>query len=74
MGYSAPGDPYSLRIYNSAGEFIKNMDLNTKTTPISKAYSWDGTNYNGDKCASGVYILYLIEPYERHLKRLILVW
>jgi hypothetical protein len=28
---------------------------------------------NGDLCASGVYILYLIEPYDRKMKKIVLI-
>ena len=43
------------------------------TVPVDKIYSWDGTNKYGDACASGVYILYLIEPFDRKVKRILLV-
>ena len=67
-----PGE-YSLRIYNTAGEHIKTYEARTLTSPVNKTYTWDGTNKNGDACASGVYILYLIEPFDRKIKRILLV-
>ena len=69
---SYPGD-YRLWIYNSAGELIKKLDTQQLSAPISKSYLWDGTNRFGNKCASGVYILYLIEPFSRKTKRLLLI-
>ena len=69
---SYPGD-YRLWIYNSAGELIKKMDTQQLSAPISKSYLWDGTNTLGNKCASGVYILYLIEPFSRKTKRVLLI-
>ena len=67
-----PGE-YSLRIYNTAGEHIRDLDKRSMSSPVSQAYEWDGTNKNGDACASGVYILYLVEPYSRKVKRMILI-
>lgn len=65
-----PGD-YGLYIYNSAGEHIKTLDSQHLTAPISQSYHWDGTNKNGNTCASGVYILYLIEPFDRKIKKVL---
>ncbi len=67
-----PGE-YNLRVYNTAGEHIKNLDSQYLKSPVNKFYTWDGTNKNGDACASGVYIFYLIEPYSRKVKRVLLV-
>ncbi len=67
-----PGN-YSLQIYNSAGELIKNLDKRVLSQPVSQSYLWDGTNQEKAKCASGVYILYLIEPFGKKLKRVLLI-
>jgi hypothetical protein len=67
-----PGN-YDLKIYNTAGEFIKSLDTDYITQPVNRNYTWDGTNKYGNHCASGVYILYLIEPFDRKLKRVILI-
>ncbi len=67
-----PGD-FSLGIYNSAGEHIKTLDSRHLEGPISAFYLWDGRNKYGDPCASGVYILYLVEPYNRQIKRILLL-
>ncbi len=67
-----PGE-YSLRIYNTAGEHIKTLDAKRLNAPVNQTYTWDGTNKNGDACASGVYIFYLIEPFNRKIKRILLV-
>ena len=64
---------YSLWIYNSAGEHIKTLDNRELTQPIRSSYSWEGTNKYGDKCASGVYVIYLALPYERRLARVLLI-
>jgi hypothetical protein len=76
VGYSPLGRPFSLSVYNSAGEFICNLPKTTgdpNETPIYQSFFWNGRNYNNDLCASGVYILYLTEPYDRKFKRLILL-
>ncbi len=67
-----PGN-YSLRIYNSAGEHIKTLDERHLEAPISASYHWDGKNKYGDPCASGVYLFYLTEPYNRKIKRILLL-
>jgi hypothetical protein len=74
VGYTYfPGD-YSLRVYNTAGELIKTLAPPQNITgPVSAPYSWDGTNGSNEACASGVYILYLIEPLGQKQKKIILV-
>ncbi len=67
-----PGN-YDLWIYNSAGEHIKTLDSKNLTSTIQQWYSWDGTNKYNAKCASGVYIIYLVEPYDRKEKRILLI-
>ena len=79
-----PG-PYSLKVYNTAGEFIRDLSQDS-TPPMNpppptyltsqlppQTYHWDGTNYGNNLCSSGVYILYLVEPLDRKIKRIILV-
>jgi len=70
---SFPGD-YWLSVYNTAGEHIYGIiPSQNMTAPVDQVYTWDGKNKLGEECASGEYILYLIEPYSRKLKRVILV-
>jgi hypothetical protein len=64
---------YDLRIYNTAGEHIKTLDSRYLSGPVSQYYTWDGTNKYGEACASGVYIIYLTEPFNCMYKRVILV-
>lgn len=71
--YSQVPGPYSLRIYNTAGEHIKDLDSMYSTVLINKTYQWDGTNKFGEPCASGLYIIYLLEPFNRKVKKLILI-
>lgn len=71
--YSKFPGAYRLWIYNSAGEHILTLGSEELSKPINESYTWDGKNKYGDKCASGVYILYLVEPYSRKLKRVLLL-
>lgn len=67
-----PGN-YQLWVYNTAGEHIRTLDSQQLTARMVKSYEWDGKNKNGEDCSSGVYILYLIEPFDRKYKRLLLI-
>ncbi len=69
---SYPGN-YGFWIYNSAGERVKTLDEQYLNAPIARSYTWDGTNAYGDSCASGVYILYLAEPFQTQMRRILLV-
>jgi len=81
VGYTQFPGPYALKVYNTAGEFIR--DLTTTVTPASPTYLtealpitnyvWDGKNFAGNPCASGIYIFYLVEPFDRKIKKVVLV-
>jgi hypothetical protein len=62
-----------LKVYNSAGEFIKNLYSGQLTSAFSMPMSWDGTNMNQEPCASGIYLLELTEPLRREEKKIILI-
>ena len=48
----------SISIYNIAGELVNKIDqVETLAGGFSYLYSWDGTNKQGEACASGVYIV-----------------
>jgi len=64
---------YSLRVYNSAGEYIRTLDERELNAPLVADYLWDGKNRNGDDCASGVYLFYVIEPYSQKTRKVLLV-
>ncbi|HET9870291.1 MAG TPA: FlgD immunoglobulin-like domain containing protein, partial [bacterium] len=51
-----------MRVYNSAGEFIKNLAPGTDPQGLSHSFLWDGTNYLNQPCADGIYILYYLQP------------
>ncbi len=73
VNYTVYPGQYALRIYNSAGEHIKTLDSQDLSGPVSQWYSWDGKNKYGDTCASGVYILYLMEPLSEKTARVLFV-
>ncbi len=75
VGYSQFPGPYSLKIYNTAGEFIKALVPNqTANQPITYAGPpWNGTNYANNPCASGIYLIYLVEPLDHKMKKVLLV-
>jgi hypothetical protein len=75
---SYPG-PYSLKVYNTAGEFIRDLSKDagnpTYLTGLlpPQAYPWDGTNFANNPCASGVYVFELEEPIGRKVRKIVLV-
>jgi hypothetical protein len=65
---------YTLKIYNSAGEHIKTLDNQAKVSGgLVTSYLWDGKNKYGQDCASGMYIIYYAEPFNRRLARVLLI-
>jgi len=73
VDYTAYPGQYDLRIYNTAGEHIKTLASRYLSAPVSESYTWDGTNKYNAPCASGVYLFYLIEPFDRKVKKVLLI-
>jgi flagellar hook assembly protein FlgD len=71
--YNRPPGALELWIYNSAGEHIRTLESTRISAPFIGDYTWDGRNKYGDTCASGMYILYLVEPLDRKIKRVLLI-
>ena len=69
---SYPGN-FSLRIYNTAGEMVRLLDERPLSAPFADVFTWDGRNDNHEMCASGVYIIYLVEPLNRRLARVMFI-
>ena len=57
---------YSLRIYNSAGELVRELKNMQSRWPAEDDVPWDGKNMKGDLVAAGVYVVYF-ESY-RYIK------
>ncbi len=64
---------YVLGIYNSAGESVKTLQDGNLIPPIHQGFTWDGTNFRGDLCASGVYLIYLQTPQSSNWRKVLLV-
>ena len=49
----------TIRVYNSAGQLVRTMDLGYKDAGVyvsrSRAAYWDGRNECGEEVASGIY-------------------
>jgi hypothetical protein len=73
VDYTAYPGEYDLWVYNTAGEHIKTLASRVLSAPVSESYQWDGTNKYGERCASGVYMLFLVEPFDRKIKKVLLV-
>ncbi len=67
-----PGD-FSLAIYNTAGELMRTIVSERITAPVFRSFFWDGRNKYGEPCASGIYIFILTEPFDRKMKKIILI-
>jgi len=52
---------------------VRHLDEKSLTQPFAYAYAWDGTNDQHEMCSSGVYIIYLIEPFQRRIAKVMLV-
>jgi flagellar hook assembly protein FlgD len=52
----------SLRVYNSAGEWIETLEDRELTSSWDHWYQWNGTNHNHEWVASGIYLLRLASP------------
>ncbi|MHB9155744.1 MAG: FlgD immunoglobulin-like domain containing protein, partial [Endomicrobiales bacterium] len=60
LKYSLPldkGGRVRFYIYNLAGELVKEIDEGERQGGFYYYTEWDGTNDNGEECASGVYFL-----------------
>ena len=53
-------DKVTLRVYNIAGELVREEKGLDTTVGANKVYVWDSRNQNGDSVGTGVYIIKLI--------------
>ncbi|HVZ79971.1 MAG TPA: FlgD immunoglobulin-like domain containing protein [bacterium] len=72
---TAPNFPntVSLRIYNSVGELVRILEHIDTIGAFTQSYSWDGKNVNGDKVASGVYLILFKDNQSLHTARILAV-
>jgi hypothetical protein len=73
VAYSRYPGFLSLEVFNSAGEKVQTIFSETISAPILRFFSWDGRNKYGEICASGIYIFVLTEPYDRKIKKVLLI-
>lgn len=73
MQYSKYPGALDLWVFNSVGEHILTLEERPLSGPVSLNYVWDGRNKHGEMCASGVYLLYLVEPFDRKTRKIVLV-
>jgi hypothetical protein len=62
-----------VKIYNSAGEFIRALWIRPANSWENQDLSWDGKNMNGDLVASGVYLIRYTSRYQSTYARLLVV-
>ncbi len=67
------GGDFALNVYNTAGEHIRTLDERRLTGSFSSSYLWDGINKHGDSCASGGYVIQMVNPFKVKNKRVLLV-
>jgi flagellar hook assembly protein FlgD len=66
--------PYTLKIYNSAGELVKILrDEHPAYAPSDDFVEWDGTNKDGQPVSSGVYVLHFMSQFETRTAKLLIV-
>jgi flagellar hook assembly protein FlgD len=62
-----------LKIYNSAGELIREL-FNSFISPGAQYQStWDGKNKSGEPVASGVYLIHLTLPDSTRLAKVAVI-
>ena len=64
--------PTSLKIYNLLGQLVKTL-MDDELSPGRYELIWDGTDENGEKVASGVYLYRLKTPQSQITRRMILL-
>jgi flagellar hook assembly protein FlgD len=65
-------DKASFKIYNSAGENIRSIGLPSTPPAGPLTLTWDGTNMNGEACASGIYLLRFLNEYQLGIKKILM--
>lgn len=67
------GGYVSLRVYNSAGELVRELFRGDLTPADHPQLFWDGRNRQGAFVASGVYLLALTYPGEEHAAKVAVI-
>jgi hypothetical protein len=64
--------PTSLKVYNLRGQLVKTL-IDKGLSPGRYEFIWDGTDENGEKVASGVYLYRLKTPQSQITRKMILL-
>ena len=67
------GGKYSIKLYNSAGEYICTLRDNPNQPAGADQVTWDGKNSAGAYVASGIYIIYMTSPQSVHQAKLVVL-
>jgi hypothetical protein len=63
----------SIKIYNSAGEFVKELWNSRVQDALDREILWDGKNMHGAPVASGIYVIYYTSRYQTKSARLLVL-
>jgi len=64
---------YSLKIYNSAGELVRELVNLESRYPVEDTIPWDGRNMNGERVASGVYLVYFESKWYTRIAKILVI-
>jgi hypothetical protein len=66
--------PYSVKIYNSAGEWVRTLvDISDQAGGVFVQKNWDGKNDAQAYVADGVYIIVMVDSLSRHMAKVVVV-
>ena len=72
--FRMPNDTHvEVSIYNTKGEFIKTIFTGAVQAEAVNQVTWDGTNYENNNVASGVYLYKVISSEKTYLKKMMLI-
>jgi hypothetical protein len=67
-----PGGLIQVRIYNVSGQLVRTL-LNSQRAAGRYQLTWDGSDDNGEKVASGIYFLDMIAPEFHSTQKMVLI-
>lgn len=74
IDYTLPRDGLvALTIHDATGRVVRRIDEGLVRAGIEQVVSWDGTADDGNRVASGVYLVRIVAPYEIATVKIILV-
>jgi hypothetical protein len=63
----------SIKIYNSAGEFVRELWNNSLQDGLYRELPWDGKNMHGEKVGNGVYIIFFTNRYQTQMAKILVI-